>query len=239
MNYAVDMIELSARLRREMGRANKNARSQGMIPAVLYGPAVKESIVLMVEAKDFARVYEEAGESGLIKLKIEDKTEARQKTETRVVLIYDIDHDPLAGKPIHIDFYQVKMDETIDVEIPLNFINKSPAVEAEKGVLVKNMQEIEVEALPADLPREIEVDISALKTFEDRICIKDLKVPEGVKILGNPEEVVALVAAPRTEKELADLEQAPIESVAEVAVEEKGKAKEEQSSAGEQSTVEK
>ncbi len=210
------MLELSSKLRSETGHHNKRIRKQGFIPAILYGHKVK-NLALLVERRDFEKTYQEVGESTLIKLKIDGKE--------RVVLIHDVARDPVSDEPIHIDFYQVKMDETIKVEVPLIFTGQSAAVKEKEGVLVKNIQSLEVEALPQDLPHEIQVDISSLKTFDDNIYIKNLKLPSQVKIEAQPEEVIASVIPPRTKAELEKLEEAPEEKIEEVKVEVEEKAK--------------
>lgn len=218
------MLELLAKLRSETGRKNKSYRNQGWIPAVLYGPKVK-NLSLLVKLADFERAYKQAGESALIKLKINELAKEKDKGE-RVVLIHDIDRDPVNDKFIHTDFYQVKMDQLIKATIPLVFTGHSAAVEKDDGVLVKNIHEIEIEVLPLDLPHEIEVDISALKTFEDHIRIKDLKIPAKVRVTVGPDEIVALVLPPRTQEELEGLEKAPVE-IGEVEVVGKEKKEEE------------
>jgi len=207
------MLKLIAKLRQETGRHNKVIREQKMIPAVLYGHKVK-NLNLVVKEQEFDKIYKQAGESTLIKVNI--KADGDEKEKERIVLIYKTEKDAVSDKIIHIDFYQVKMDKEISIEIPLVFINKSDAVEADKGVLIKNIQVVEVEALPQDLPSEIEVDISALKTFDDNIYIKDLKIPEKSKIKNNPEDSVASVIPPRTTEELETLEEAPVEKTEEV-----------------------
>lgn len=216
------MLELSASLRQETGRKNKQIRKQGFIPAILYGHQVK-NLSLSVKAKEFEKVYQEAGESTLIKLKIQSP---KSKNMERMVLIQEVAKDPVTDKVIHVDFHQVKMDEAIRAEVPLVFVGSSLAVEKENGVLIKNIQSLEVEALPQDLPHEIQVDISSLKTFDDNIYIKDLTISEKVKVLAEPEEVVASVVPPRTKEELEELEEAPKEEVEEVKVEAKGKPEE-------------
>ena len=207
------MLKLIAKLRQETGRHNKVIREQKMIPAVLYGHKVK-NLNLVVKEQEFEKIYKQAGESTLIKVNI--KADGDEKEKERIVLIYKTEKDAVSDKIIHIDFYQVKMDKEISIEIPLVFINKSDAVETDKGVLIKNIQVVEVEALPQDLPSEIEVDISALKTFDDNIYIKDLKIPEKSKIKNNPEDSVASVIPPRTTEELETLEEAPVEKTEEV-----------------------
>ncbi|MFH0907108.1 MAG: 50S ribosomal protein L25 [bacterium] len=224
------MLNLSSKLREKTGSQNNKFRKEGFIPAILYGKKIK-NLPLLVRAIDFERLYKEAGESTLINLKIKlDKDE-----EQRVVLIHDIAKDPISSKIIHIDFNQVKMDELTIVEVPLVFIGESDAVEREEGVLIKSIQSVEVEALPQNLPHEIEVDISCLKTFEDNIYIKDLKIPSDAKIIANSEDVVASVTPPRSTEELEGLEEVPVEEVENIEVEEKGKEDKEVESVEEKS----
>lgn len=201
-------LELNAKVREVLGRKVKTLRKKGIIPAVIYGEKVK-LMPLEVDYHEFEKVYKEVGESTIINLKIQNP---KSKPQFKNVLIYDLSKDPVTDKFIHIDFYAVRMDKPITAKVPLTFEGKSPAVETEEGVLVKNVTEVEVEALPANLPHEIKVDISALKTFDDLIKIKDLQVSEDVKIIADPEEVVALVEPPRSEEELAELEEKPEEA---------------------------
>lgn len=213
------MLELLAKLR-QPGRKNDQFRKQGFIPAILYGRKIK-NLALLIKKQDFEKIYEEAGESTLIKLKIgDDKDESSKKD--RAVLIHEVAKDPVNDKAIHVDFQQVKMDEVIVVEVSLVFVGQSAAVESENGVLIKSIQAIEVEALPQDLPHEIEVDISSLKTFDDSIYVKDLKLSDKVKVTANPDDVIASVIPPRTSAELEELEEAPAEAE-EAEIEEKGK----------------
>ncbi|MCG2809066.1 MAG: 50S ribosomal protein L25 [Candidatus Portnoybacteria bacterium] len=221
------MLELLVKMREGTGRKNEKIREQGFVPAVLYGREV-ENLLLAVDEQDFKKIYEKAGASALVKLKIDNGG----KEDERVVLIQDAAKDVVSGKVIHIDFNQIKMDEETEVEIPLVFIGESMAVKSEGGVLVKNIQSIEVKALPQNLPKEIEVDISIIKTFNDNIRLKDLKIPENVKVTANLEEIIASVVPPRTSAELEGLEQTPTESVEEVEVEKKGKEKKEEGQEG-------
>jgi large subunit ribosomal protein L25 len=137
----------------------------------------------------------------VIKLKIDEKS--------KNVLIHDVAKDPVNDKIIHVDFYEVRMDKAIRTEVPLVFEGEAPAVKNLEGVLVKNITEVEVEALPKDLPHEIKIDISSLETFDDHIRIKDLKLSEGVKILAELEETIVSVIPPRTQEEIEELEKKP------------------------------
>lgn len=217
------MLELSVKVRSETGR-NKALRKQGLIPAVLYGHKVK-NINLMVDEVELNRIYKKAGENTLIKLKI---SQDDKKVEERVVLIQDAVKEPVHGSFIHLDFRQVKMDETITAEIPLVFVGQSEVVEREGGLLVKALQQVEVEALPQELPHEIEVDISPLNTFDDKITVKDLKVAAGVKIKAEDEDVIASVVPPRTQEELEAIEEKPEENLEEVKVEKEVEKQEEE-----------
>lgn len=220
--FLIIMYSLEAKLRKVSGKKVKNLRENGIVPAVLYGPKIKEPISLEIDYEKFDKIYREAGESSLIKLKT-DK-------EEKDVLIRGIQKDSVSGKFLHIDFYEVPLTEKIKLSVPLEFFGESEAVKELGGVLVKNIMEVEIEALPKDLPHDLRVGLSKLNTFEDDIKIKDIEVPEGVKILANPEEVVVSVVPPRAEEELAELEGKPEEKVEEIKVagEEKDKGKEEE-----------
>jgi len=212
------MLNLSAQIRNEKGKKVRGLRKRGMLPAVLYGPGIK-NLNLEVEEKEFETSYKEAGSSSLISLNLKDQG------KKFLVLIHSVQLDSLEGKPIHVDFYQPKLEEEVEAAVPLVFRGEAPAVKNLQGTLVKEISEVEVRAKPQQLPRQIEVDVSSLKTFEDSIKISDLKVAEGVKILKEREEIVALVTPP--EKVEEELEK-PIEEKPEAEkVEEKAEKKEE------------
>ena len=192
------MQELKAQPRTELGKKSKTLREKGFLPAVLYGEGVP-SQPLAVLHKDFEKIYREAGESTLVKLEVADKLYN--------VLVHDVAHDPLRGKPIHADFYAVRMDKVIHAKVPLVFEGEAPAVKNEGGVLIKVMKELEVAALPQDLPHEFKIDVTSLKTVQSKIIVADIPLPPGVKIIAHAEEVVVLVEPPRSEEELATLEQ--------------------------------
>lgn len=167
---------------------------EGMMPVVLYG-AKRKSTSLMVNKREFSNLYKEAGESTLITLEITDQKEKPS------VLIYDIQRNSLTGDIIHADFFEPNLKEMVEAEIPLVFINESVAVKDFDGTLVKNIHVVEVKALPQNLPHEISVDISQLKTLDDVIYIKDLPLPKDVEIIHDLEGVVAMVSAPENIEE--------------------------------------
>jgi len=190
------------------GKKNKSLRKNGYLPAVLYGHKV-QPLHLAVLKSEFLKVFSKAGFSSLIELKID-------KTSPKKVLIREIQKDPISLEPIHIDFYQIKMTEKITTEVPLRFIGESKAVKEMDGTLITNKDTIKIECLPDMLVHNIDVDISVLNSFEDNIKVANLKIPEGIKVLDEPEEVVASVAPPRSEEELAELETPVEEKVEEV-----------------------
>ena len=204
----MDKVKLSAKIREVFGKKTKKGKKEGLVPAVVYGKKI-ESKSLWIKALDFSRLLKKAGESTIIELDIDEK-------DKRNVIIYEIQKDPVTGKFIHADFFQVRMDEEIEKAVELNYIGEAPAVKELYGVLVKSLDEITVKCLPADLPSEITVDISSLKTFEDHICIKDLEISPKIKIDLDPETVVALVSPPRSDEELEQLSEKVEEDVTKV-----------------------
>lgn len=223
------MLTLSAKIRKIQGKKVKTLRSKGVLPVVLYGPKIKNEN-LEIDLKDFEKIFNEAGESTLISLETEGKKPARNASphsdaggEKNLVLIHEVEFDPLTSKPTHVDFYQPILTEEIQVKIPLIIEGEAPAVKNLGGTLVKNISEIEVRALPQYLPKEIKINVSGLETFEDRVLIKDLQIPEGVKILRSPEETIAHVAQPeKVEEELKKPIEEKVEEVEKV--EKKAKA---------------
>src|SRR3989344_7466102 len=191
------MISLLAKLRKDFRKKTKSMKTEGRIPAVVYGPGVKNANI-EVDEKEFKKVFQKAGESSLVELAVEEEKEKRP------VLVHDIQRDPVSDKIIHVDFFQASLKEEVEVAIPLVFERVASAEKDLGGTLVKSILEIEVKALPQNLPHEIKVDISSLKTFEDHILVKDLKLPEEVETTKNPDEIVVAVLPPQdVEAELA------------------------------------
>ncbi len=195
----MEKITLNAKKRDLTGKKVSNLRKDGFIPASLYGHDTKP-VNLMVDTKEFKKAFDKAGSSTLVDLIVTDG--GNQK-----VLIHDVQFHPVSEVPLHADFYKIKMTEEIETEIPLEFIGESPAVKDLEGNLITNKKEIKIKCLPTDLISELQIDISGLKTFEDKILISDLKLPSGIEILEEPEDTIALVNPPRSEEELATMEE--------------------------------
>jgi large subunit ribosomal protein L25 len=185
-------------------------RRGGRIPGVFYGPKEK-STPISVKESEFRKVWKEAGESSIIVLKHEG--------EEHEALIQDVAVHPVSDIPQHVDFYVIEKGKKLEVSVPLEFVGVSGAVKDLAGILVKVLHELPIEALPKDLPHDIQVDISLLTDLNSQILVSDLKLPEGVEVKIGMEEVIAAIAVAKEEVE----ETAPVDlSAIEVSVE-KGK----------------
>ncbi|MCU0660355.1 MAG: 50S ribosomal protein L25 [Candidatus Pacebacteria bacterium] len=200
-------------------RTNKDSlgffRAKGKLPAVFYGLG-KESISIFVNDAEFKKVWKKAGETSTVTLETPSG-----KVET---LIHEVKCDPVSGLPQHVDFLAIDTKKTIQIAVPLVFVGDAPAVKA-GGILVKVLHEIEIEALPKDLPHEITVDVSVLISADAHIAVKDIALPVGVKAVTEADEIVASITHAQEENENTS----PVDLSA-IEVEKKGK-KEEESSA--------
>lgn len=189
-------MDLQVQTREKFGKAVKTLRQAGMIPAELYGKGI-ENLHLVVALKDLRKVLKQAGESSMINVILgKDK---------RPAMISNVELDPVSDAINTVDFYQVRLDEKIKVKVPFEFVGESAAVTGEKGILIKSMQEVEVEALPGNIPHNLKVDLTKITKIGESVYIKDLTVPKDVKVLVEPETAVATVTAPMTEEEEAKL----------------------------------
>ena len=207
------MFVIKAKVRALGGKLEK-LRKAGELPAVFYG-AGKKSTPITISNHEFKKVWRQAGESSAVVV---------QTPEGDVdVLIHEVQVDPVKDEPIHVDFLAIDMNKKIKVKVPLEFVGISEAVKSGIANLVKVMHEVEVEALPKDLPHGLEVDISKLVTLSDSVLVSDIKLPSGVEAATGLTEVVASVVAQKEEKEE---EQVPVDLSA-IEVEKKGKKEEE------------
>lgn len=186
-------------------------RSNGMVPGVVYGARV-ENTSISVPSVAFKKIFKEAGESNAIVLDLEGK-----KID---VLIHDVQVDPVHGFSIHVDFLAIDINKPVEVAVPLEFTGVAPAEKLGLGTLVKVLHEVEIRALPKDIPHTLSVDISSLETLEHQIHAKNIILPSGVTLITDAEEVIALVAAAKEEKEETPVDLSAIE------VEKKGKKEE-------------
>jgi len=199
-------MELKVEKREILGKKADSLRKQGLLPAELYGHGVV-NLHLSINAKEFERVYKEAGENTVINVEVDGVK--------KPVMIYDVQLHPLRGSVEAVDLYEVKMDEEIEAPVPLEFIGESAPVKEGLGVFIEAMDEIEVEAFPADIPQKITVDVSILKAVGDSIYVKDLPITAKYKFTVDGETVVASVAELQKEEEIVETEITPDQVVVE------------------------
>jgi len=220
--YLKNMLTLKVKKRGENSATMAALRRSGSIPGVVYG-AHHEATPISIGAVAFEKILQEAGEATIVSLS--------GLGEPLPTLIHEVDLDPITNRPRHVDFYAVTKGEKVEVAIPIVFIGISPAVE-EGANLVKVLHEIEVEADPMNLPHAFEVDLSMLKIMNDKIHVKDIKLPAGVVLMTELEEVIALVQEVVEEKE----EVVVPADISSIEVERKGK--EEETASGEPASEE-
>ncbi len=185
------MITLTAQKREVFGKKVKKLRQEGMIPAELYGRGVP-NIHLSIPAKEFAKAYKEAGEHSVLYIEVDG--------QSHPVLVHDVHESSIKPEVLAVDFHEIRMDEKVKAHVPLLFQGEPPAVKELEGVLIKNMDEIEVEALPADLPHTIAVDLTGLKELDESIYVKDLPKSDKFEYVIDAETVVVSVTAPKEEE---------------------------------------
>lgn len=189
-------IILEAQIRKDTGTGRVNRlRKQAIIPAVVYGEG-RKTLNIQVRLKDFVNMMSaHHGESFVLKLRIVDG----QKNEDKAVLIKNLQHNPVSDAIDHIDFNEISLTKKIRVKVPVAAVGESVGVKQDGGVLDHILWEIEVECLPTQIPKSIEVDVCALKVGGS-IHVKDLVVPQGLKVFNDPEATVLAVVAPTKEE---------------------------------------
>ncbi|HRY63344.1 MAG TPA: 50S ribosomal protein L25 [Patescibacteria group bacterium] len=220
-------IILKAEPREPGVKATKEIKSK-KIPAVVYGPKATNQNIL-IETKEFERALREAGESTLIDLTVADKTPVK-------VLVHALQRDPVGGNYIHVDFYQLDMSKKTKVDVELKFLSLDEVTKLTGGEISESVDALEVECLPQDLIKELEVDLSVLKNIGDVLYAKDIKLPHGLELISDPELPVASLRAIVEEKieEAAPAEEAPAPLT-----EKEAKAKAEEAAVAEEVTPEK
>jgi len=189
----MDKIELKVTSREILGKKVKHLRRQGITPVHLFGHGI-ESLALQCDTGELERVLGEAGQTRLISLKL-----AKEK-KPRTTVIREFDRDWRRGQLLHVDFYQVKMEEKIRLEVPIVLIGEAPALKSKVNMLEHELGTLTVECLPAKIPTSLEVDISSLTEPEQAIRVKDVIVDKDITVLNNPDLVVAKISLRPVEK---------------------------------------
>jgi large subunit ribosomal protein L25 len=184
--------ELEIAPREVLGKATKRLRKVGIIPANIFGHK-EEPQAVQIDATAFDRLRRSHGATGIIALRMPGNN------GVQTALIRHVQHDPRSGKVIHVDFYRVSLNESLRVKVALRFVGEAPAVKNENGVLLHLQDTLEIECLASQIPEYVEVDVSALNEIDDILHAEDIKLPAEVKLVTDPKEGVAKVAATRAE----------------------------------------
>jgi large subunit ribosomal protein L25 len=189
-------LELALQPRTVIGKQSKTLRRAGTVPGVVFGKG-RESIPVQVDAKRFETLYHAAGRTSIVSLSVGDGRATSG-------MIKSVQRHPLTGKALHVDFFLVDLTAEMQADIPLVFSGEAPAIEQLGGSLFSALDHIKVRALPADLPKDITVDVTGLVDFEVAIHVRDLVVnTETVQVVNDPDDLVVRVNPPRAVEEVA------------------------------------
>jgi large subunit ribosomal protein L25 len=203
------MAQLQASLRKPLGKRSRRLLRVGKLPGVVYGHNT-EATPIVLDKLEFQKVFIKSGRTHLVDLALDGRTEK--------VLVREIQTHPRFIGPIHVDLYQVNLQEKIEVEVPVRLVGESAAVKRDDADVLQPMHAIRVECLPSDIPEAFEVDLTPLEEVESEVRVRELRVPKGVTVLDDPDELVVKIVHKR---ELKIEEEAP---VAEAAVPAEGEA---------------
>jgi large subunit ribosomal protein L25 len=199
---------LRAEPRTILGKKVKQLRRNGRIPAVVYGPVLSETVSVSVDAREFDRFYYRAGHATLFTLKWEGGEQA--------VVIRDVQMDPVKQIPIHADFFAPNLRVALTASVPINYHNEPEITDA---ILTHNLNELQVSALPAEIPQHIEVDLSSLAAVGDSVRAGDVTLPNGVTLVTPEDEILAILSGVAVEEEPEEVEAADEEAAEAVAEE--------------------
>ena len=216
----MNRVELTVARRSVLGKKVKALRRSGITPANVYGHRI-ESQAVEVDTMTLAHTLKTLERNAILSLRIEGEKAVRP------VIVRELRRDLLNDKILHVDFYQVSLAEKMKADVPLILVGKAPAVEDLGGILLQGLDSIAVEALPADIPPHIEIDISSLATFDSSVHVRDLIIDPKVHVLTEGDSVITSVAPPRKVAEAVVEEE---EAAAEAAEKEKEEAAAEEAS---------
>lgn len=176
--------QLKAEERTILGKKVKKLRREGYLPGNVYGKGL-ESKALQVKISDFEQLYKEVGETGVIDLSFGEKA--------KPVLIKNLQKNYATNTLLHVDFYQVNLKQKVKATVPVVLTGEAKAVVEKVGLVLQNVNDVEVEALPDNLPEHIEISVEHLAEIGEQITVADMKAPDGVEILTDPTQTVAKV----------------------------------------------
>ena len=202
----MEQIELHVVTRELMGKKSRFLRRQGITPVHLFGYDT-EPMALQCETLQLKQVLKTAGKTKLVGLRVDKHRKPRN------VVVREVQKNALSGELVHVDFFQVSMEEKMKVEVPVVLVGEAPALKSKTNMMVHELAAVDIECLPDRIPESIQVDISGLVEDDQSIQVKDLVLGEGVVALSNPEQVIVRIAPLKIEK----VEEKPVvaEAVAE------------------------
>lgn len=189
----MDQIELKVTMRDVLGKKVRFLRRQGITPVHLYGRGI-ESAALQCDTSQLQDVLAEAGQTRLINLKLEGER------RPRTVVIREVQKGIRPGELYHVDFYQVQMAEIMKVDVPIILVGESPALKSKENMLSHDLNVLNIQCLPANIPTSIEIDLASLTEPDQAIRVKDIELDEEITVLNDPELVVARIIARPVEK---------------------------------------
>jgi large subunit ribosomal protein L25 len=194
-NAKKEKLELTSQLRTKMGKANRKMRKDGLTPGNIYGKDFN-SISISINTIEFEKIFKTAGETTVVYLDVDGKNYP--------TLISDIQYHPVTDKILHIDFRKVNLKQKIEAMVPLKFSGESELVRSKEGILLEQMDEVTVLALPNDIPQFIEVDTSILNEFGATIKVSDLPKSEEYEIKEDSESIIASLTEHKEEELTAE-----------------------------------
>ncbi|MBL7120075.1 MAG: 50S ribosomal protein L25 [Dehalococcoidia bacterium] len=189
----MEQIELKVDARESLGKEVRFLRRQGIMPVHLFGHGI-ESMALQCDGAELRHVLAEAGKTRLINLKI------GKARKPRNVVVREIQRNPRTSELLHVDFYQVRMEEEIKVDVPIVLVGEALALRSKTNMLVQELSTLAIECLPDKIPTSVEVDLSSLEESEGALHVRDLVLGGGITVLDDPDRIVAKISILPTEK---------------------------------------
>ncbi len=208
----MDQIELEVAKREILGKKVGFLRRQGITPVHLFGHDI-ESLALQCDTAKLQRVLTGAGKTGLISLKLGGNKKPRN------VMVREVQTEPRTGETLHVDFYQVRMEEAVRVDVPIVLVGEAPALKSKANTLVQGLSTLAIECLPAKIPASVELDISFLTEPEQAVRVKDIRLDGEITVLNDPGVVVVRITSRVMEEEVEE-KVAVVEEAVEAAVSE-------------------
>ena len=181
-------MELSANKREILGKKVRFLRRQGITPVHLFGHNI-EPMPLQCDTAELKNVLARAGRTGIVSLKLDKSKRPRN------VMVREVQRDPRTDELLHIDFYQIRMEEKIRVEVPIVPVGEAPALKLKENFLAQELNNLTIECLPDEVPSRVELDLSDLTEAEQAIHVEDIRLDDGITIFNNPEQLVAKISA--------------------------------------------